>query len=162
MLKGNSTKKRKETGYGRVASSSIVITLLVVLSLMINSLIRNIEKPIRINSFMSIGLSFNTGISFGLFSSFPIVVLILSLVIIFSVGAFFFLKVYKKELNRLESIGFSLLLAGASSNLIERIFYGRITDFIKIGWWPMFNIADSFICVGAGLLVIALVRKEKR
>jgi signal peptidase II len=111
---------------------------------------------------MSIGLSFNTGVSFGLFSSFPIVVLILSLVIIFSVGAFFFLKVYKKELNRLESIGFSLLLAGALSNLIERIFYGRITDFIKIGWWPMFNIADSFICVGAGLLVVALVRKEKR
>lgn len=161
MLKGNSTKKRKETGYGRVASLSIVITLLVVLSLMINSLIWNIEKPIRINSFMSIGLSFNTGVSFGLFSSFPIVVLILSLVIIFSVGAFFFLKVYKKELNRLESIGFSLLLAGALSNLIERIFYGRITDFIKIGWWPMFNIADSFICVGAGLLVVALVRKEK-
>ncbi len=162
MLKGNSTKKKEGTGYGRVVSLGVAVVLLTVLSLCINSFMRSIEESIKINSVLSISLSFNRGVSFGLLASYPTVVLVSSIIIILGVGMFFFLKVLNKELNRIECIGFLLILAGALSNLFERIFYGRITDFIKVGWWPMFNLADSMICVGAGLLVAALIVRGRK
>lgn len=48
---------------------------------------------------------------------------------------------------------YTLVLAGALGNLIDRIWLGAVTDFISVGTFPVFNFADSFICVGVALLV---------
>ncbi|PKN90290.1 MAG: hypothetical protein CVU45_03340, partial [Chloroflexi bacterium HGW-Chloroflexi-7] len=59
----------------------------------------------------------------------------------------------------------SLQLAGAVGNLIDRIFFGRVTDFISVGNFAIFNVADSSITVGVIILLIAVWwqdRNEKK
>ena len=48
---------------------------------------------------------------------------------------------------------YTLVLAGAIGNLIDRVWLGAVTDFLSVGTFPVFNFADSFICVGVALLV---------
>ncbi|MDF0532451.1 signal peptidase II [Tsukamurella sp. 8F] len=65
--------------------------------------------------------------------------------------------------SRLQSlwwaVGLGLVVGGASGNLIDRIFRspgvlrGHVVDFVSVGWWPVFNVADSAICCAAVLLV---------
>lgn len=68
--------------------------------------------------------------------------------------------IFYKSLQR-ESImfryGLGLLLGGAIGNLIDRIQTGFVTDFLDFRIWPVFNIADIGICVGAGMIVFALL-----
>ncbi len=57
------------------------------------------------------------------------------------------------------ALGLGLVLGGALGNLIDRIFrspgplQGHVVDFVSVGWWPVFNVADSSIVCGAVLLV---------
>ena len=51
-------------------------------------------------------------------------------------------------------LGFSLILGGAIGNLIDRITYGYVIDFIDFRIWPVFNIADSAITIGAVIIII--------
>jgi signal peptidase II len=66
--------------------------------------------------------------------------------------------------RRLEAIGLGLLLGGAIGNVIDRLWLGMVIDFIDVhyaGWhWPAFNLADSAITVGAGLLVLSAIRQR--
>lgn len=59
--------------------------------------------------------------------------------------------------QRLFCAALALLLGGAIGNLYDRITYGHVVDFIDVYWatyhWPAFNIADSAICIGAGLMI---------
>lgn len=56
----------------------------------------------------------------------------------------------------------TLVLGGAVGNLYDRIVYGSVTDFIQVFLgsyeWPSFNVADSAICIGAGLLALEIFR----
>jgi len=55
-----------------------------------------------------------------------------------------------------------LVLAGIIGNLIDRIFRGYVLDFIDFKFWPVFNFADSFICIGIiGMVIFLLKEKEK-
>lgn len=66
----------------------------------------------------------------------------------------------------LTRMGLSLILGGALGNLYDRIVHGTVTDFIEVyhgGWsFPAFNVADSAITVGAGLLLIDLLRPRRQ
>lgn len=53
----------------------------------------------------------------------------------------------------------ALVLSGAISNLIDRVYYGCVIDFIDLKVWPVFNLADIFICLGVLLLIIKLNKK---
>ncbi len=59
------------------------------------------------------------------------------------------------------SVCLSLILAGALSNLIDRLFLGYVIDFLDFRIWPVFNIADSAITVGAVLLGYLILKKDK-
>jgi signal peptidase II len=65
----------------------------------------------------------------------------------------------------LTRVGLSMILGGAIGNLYDRIVHGTVTDFIEVyhgGWsFPAFNVADSAITVGAGLLLIDLLRPRR-
>ena len=57
--------------------------------------------------------------------------------------------------------GLGLLIGGSISNLVDRVRLGYVTDFIDFGWWPAFNLADSFIVIGVGILLAALVAADR-
>lgn len=93
----------------------------------------------------------NTGIACGLFQGFPALLLGLRLCIIAGLFAFLFLRPLKSPLP------LWLIAAGALGNVVDMIFYGWVVDFLHFrffGWsFPIFNLADSLITVGAALLL---------
>ena len=68
------------------------------------------------------------------------------------------------RLDRTSRWGFALILGGAAGNVVDRILWGRVTDFllfyIRDYQWPAFNVADSAIVVGSSLLALALLRPK--
>ncbi len=70
------------------------------------------------------------------------------------------------RLDRWTATGLSLVLGGAAGNLFDRIVWGRVTDFLEfyIGdlHWPTFNVADSCIVIGSGLLLLDLLRPKRQ
>lgn len=68
--------------------------------------------------------------------------------------------------QRLERFGLALVAGGALGNLVDRIRDGAVTDFIRWRWhehaWPIFNIADAALLVGAVLLLVGGVRERRR
>ena len=57
-------------------------------------------------------------------------------------------------------IGFLLIIAGIIGNLIDRIMYGYVVDFINFKFWPVFNIADSLIFLGVVYTIIVWIKKD--
>jgi signal peptidase II len=68
------------------------------------------------------------------------------------------------EGQKLHVLALSLIFSGAVGNLIDRIRLGEVIDFLDVHWhqyhWPAFNVADSAICVGVGLLLLDMWRQE--
>jgi signal peptidase II len=82
---------------------------------------------------------------------------------IFSVVIFVWITRLKSS-AKLEAISLSLILGGAVGNLIDRLIFGYVIDFLDVYYqsyhWPAFNIADSAICIGAVLLILASVKTK--
>jgi signal peptidase II len=102
-------------------------------------------------------LIFNQGAAFGIlknqtplfiFTSFLAVILI-------------FLALKENRQGKLYPLALSFILAGALGNLIDRLFFGYVIDFLDFRVWPVFNIADSAITVGAILLGWSILRNPK-
>lgn len=70
---------------------------------------------------------------------------------ILGLGVYLVLK-NKMWQHRLHLFGFALILAGAVGNLMDRIHYGYVVDFLKVYWWPNFNLADTYIVVAVVIL----------
>ncbi|MSO44525.1 MAG: signal peptidase II [Thermoleophilia bacterium] len=97
----------------------------------------------------------NTGIAFSLFSGSTGVISVLTLVAVAIVAV---ALVGFGGQHRLVPIGGGLLLGGSVGNLIDRVTREGVTDFIAIGAWPPFNVADIAVTAGALLLVVAVIR----
>ena len=108
----------------------------------------------------------NKGAAFSFLSSaswripfFIAVSLVASLVIIVGIKKL-------RDDQRLAMISMSMIFSGAVGNLIDRVRLGEVIDFLDVYWkthhWPAFNVADSLICVGVGLLALDMFREEKR
>jgi signal peptidase II len=71
----------------------------------------------------------------------------------------------KHHRDQLFSVGLSLVLGGAIGNLYDRLTLGYVVDFLYFHiddfYWPAFNVADSTICIGVGILLLDSFRKEK-
>lgn len=96
----------------------------------------------------------NTGAAFGIMKGFGWLFIALSLIVLIAVSYFYF-----KEKSKLMRAAFVLIIAGTFGNLIDRIFYGYVRDFIAVWIWPNFNIADSLNVIGALILIYAVVKK---
>jgi signal peptidase II len=70
------------------------------------------------------------------------------------------------RLDRRATIGLALILGGASGNLLDRIVWGRVTDFLEFYihdvHWPTFNVADSCVVIGSALLLLDLLRAKRQ
>jgi signal peptidase II len=82
---------------------------------------------------------------------------------IFSVVIFVWITRLKSS-AKLEAISLSLILGGAIGNLVDRLIFGYVIDFLDVYYqsyhWPAFNIADSAICIGAVLLILDSFKKK--
>jgi len=96
----------------------------------------------------------NTGGVFGLFANQGF---LLTVVVILLVAVLLLYLRYSPLRHRLLKVGLGLELGGAVGNLIDRLSLGKVTDFIDVGAWPVFNLADSAITVGAVVLAAYLV-----
>jgi len=105
----------------------------------------------------------NPGSAFGLFQHIPVLFTILAAVI-----AVVIVVRASRVHDPLVAFALGLVLGGALGNLVDRIarppgvFRGRVIDFIDFHWWPVFNVADSAVVIGAVLLLIASFRNERR
>lgn len=106
-----------------------------------------------INRYLSCELAFNRGISWSLFDSQDSLIFLLVSGIIALVIVSFVFNTYHQYQQQKSLYGASLVLAGAISNFADRIIYGGVVDFISIGSWPLFNIADALICCGLALMI---------
>ena len=101
----------------------------------------------------------NTGIAFGLFKDHGLVFIIVPIIaIILLVFNIYYYQQNGQVLSRLYIVAFSLILAGAIGNLIDRIMFGYVVDFIDLRLWPVFNVADSAITIGAVIIAISCFR----
>jgi len=97
---------------------------------------------------------YNNGAAFGLFKELNLSVFIA--VSIFASLFIVYIIFVKKPKSRLLILALFLILSGAIGNLTDRITYGYVLDFIDLRVWPVFNIADSAITIGAILILFYL------
>jgi signal peptidase II len=96
----------------------------------------------------------NTGIAFSLLSGGGPIVVIVALIALGALLAFFLTHLHR----RLVWLPTGMLLGGAAGNLIDRVRLGAVTDFVKVPHWPAFNVADIAVTVGVVLLIYVLER----
>lgn len=98
----------------------------------------------------------NTGAGFGILQGQTLFLICFSAAVVIVIA--FMLKRILKE-DRWVQIFTAFIFGGAIGNLIDRVVLGYVVDFINLGWWPAFNIADSFLTMGVIGLVILLWKK---
>ena len=99
----------------------------------------------------------NTGAAFGIFKGGNIFFIVISsLIILFLL--FYFYYYFKR--NFYTKISFGLIIGGAIGNLIDRIKLNYVVDYLDFRIWTVFNLADSAIVVGAGILMIYIIIKD--
>jgi signal peptidase II len=116
-------------------------------------------EPLAVLPFLDFTLIWNTGMSYGflddrgafgrwLLSGFAVAAIAL------------FLWFLKHGETRLSGMGYGLLVGGALGNLVDRLWYGSVVDFISLHWagfyWYVFNLADVWITLGVGLLLLQI------
>ncbi len=101
----------------------------------------------------------NTGAAFGMLPQGGSVFLLISLVVSAVIVYYYRRLTFGGWLVRL---ALGLQLGGALGNAIDRVRLGYVVDFLKVAYWPVFNIADSCIVIGVALLAFAMLREEWR
>jgi len=101
----------------------------------------------------------NSGAAFGMFQNGNLVFTILAIIVIIAI-IYYYPQVEANDWTLKLAMG--LQLAGASGNLIDRLLVGKVTDFISIGTFAVFNFADSSITVGVIVLLIGVWIKERQ
>lgn len=129
-----------------------------------NSLFEGVSQPVT--SFLNWTLVYNSGAAFSFLAQaggwqrwfFTSVGIIAALIMIWLIR--------KNSHQAIFSLALSLVLSGAIGNVIDRIIYGAVVDFVDVhymGWhWPAFNIADSAITIGVILLIVDEIKRVNK
>ncbi len=124
--------------------------------------LNNIQETTIIENFLTIDLTYNTGIAFGLLSDKTNITFILSLVVL----GWLITQFNNVDNNSMEFYSLILILGGAIGNLGERAYNiitlndGKVTDFIELLFIPSFNFADSYITIGICFLIISELKNK--
>lgn len=101
---------------------------------------------------------YNMGAAFGMFQNGSTIFAVLAIIVICAL-IYYFPQVEARDWSL--RLALSMQLAGASGNLIDRLTQnGRVTDFISVGTFPVFNVADASISVGTAVLLLGVVLQE--
>jgi len=126
-----------------------------ILSLSIIVLLDQISKYIIRKNY---SFTKNFGAGFGILQNYTAFLIIISSIILILV------LIYYKHIPKKTSyqIFSGLAVGGLIGNLIDRIIFGFVTDFIDVGFWPSFNIADSALSVGIIGLIILIIKDDNK
>jgi lipoprotein signal peptidase len=135
-----------------------IATFLAVIDNLVKYFIRNnnIQEFVVVENFLTIDLTYNTGIAFGFLSDYTNTTYLISLLVL----GWLIYQINDIEKNSIEFYSFILILGGALGNLSERGWSlltgdgGKVTDFIELLFIPSFNIADSLITIGIVSLLL--------
>lgn len=108
-----------------------------------------------IGDWFTLVYSRNTGVAFGLFQGMPELFTVTSILI--TAGAVYAYAFYLPKHSPWVQVAMGLILGGALGNIADRLRLGYVVDFISVGWWPVFNLADSAISVGVSILAAYLI-----
>jgi signal peptidase II len=120
------------------------------------------DGPIDVVWTLRFRLAFNSGMAFGTGQGWGPVIAVASFVVVVILA-----RSMWRQRSGITAVALGLLVGGATGNLIDRIlrspgpFRGSVVDFIDFGWFPVFNIADIAINVGAGLLVLSILVESR-
>lgn len=124
--------------------------------------LNNIQETVVIENILTIDLTYNTGIAFGLLSDKTNITYVLSLIVLI----WLLTQFNNAEKDSLEFYSLILILGGAIGNLGERGYNlftlndGKVTDFIELLFIPSFNFADSYITIGICLLILSELKNK--
>ena len=121
------------------------------------------HQPVQVLPFFNFYLTFNPGISFSMLqaNSFYGVWFLIGIACLICA---FILYTFKKEKDKWMRFALMLVLGGAVGNVIDRLRYGFVVDFLDFHLgqyhWPAFNIADSAICLGVAIILLQTLRRK--
>lgn len=116
-------------------------------------------NPIEpLGSIVSLTYVTNTGAAFGLFPQLGNLYVVVALVIVAALLVFYRRFAFSHWLMQ---VSLGLQLGGAAGNLIDRLRFGHVIDFVDFKVWPVFNVADSSIVVGVLILALLLLREKQ-
>jgi len=117
-----------------------------------------LRDPYAITSWFQLKYGQNTGIAWSIQMPFPLLIILNVVIIAF----FFYFAVRRLNLEKTGTQAVvALITAGAFSNIIDRLKSGFVIDFISVGFWPVFNLADAFLSIGI-FLILLFYAKIKR
>ncbi len=121
-----------------------------------------------IHGFFNVTHVRNTGGAFGIFGGEKggVGSVLFVIVSLLAIGAIIFLFIKIREDEKILALSFSLVLSGAIGNLVDRLRIGEVVDFLDFHvatyHWPAFNVADSAICIGIGLMALELLKRDHK
>lgn len=138
------------------AQRRLLVTTLIVLAADAGSkaaAVRSLDQPVELVGSLSLRLSYNSGVAFGLGQSLPAAVLLgVTGLVCIAIAVAGWRGIARPP------VAVGLVLGGAVGNLADRLLGGSVTDMIHLTWWPTFNIADAAICLGGLGLAVAAFR----
>ncbi len=154
-----------QSGFRSIASSVLIAALVLALDQVAKRLatIYLTQLPTQSTPVLGVALKLtyvmNRGAAFGVLQNQNVFFIIVSgVVIAVIVGSYR----YSAMRSALVNLALGLQLGGALGNLIDRLRLGYVVDFIELPMWPVFNVADSAICIGVALLAYHLLRSPER
>ena len=153
-------------GLGYIISFLIIVIDCLSKNWALSSLVP--YEPYPIFSMLNLTLAFNTGSAFSFLANTGVWHIWFFVILSLTMSAAIAIWMFWLDLNKncLEFYALSLILGGALGNLWDRFRLGHVVDFIDFYYknhhWPVFNFADSMICLGGGLLLIDIFKKYKR
>ena len=118
--------------------------------------------PVDVLPFLSWTLTFNTGAAFSLFEGLGGVIAVVAA----GVSVYLIIEIWRLREGWLEGAAYGLILAGALGNLTDRLRHGEVVDFVHVHYdwfnFPVFNVADSAITVGAAAWIWLLIMDARR
>lgn len=143
----------------RIVMAAVVAVVLAVDQATKSWAVANLTDGRRIHLFWTfeLDLAFNSGLSFSQGEGFTGLITVVGVVLV--AGLAFWSRTVTQPLM---AVGVASLLGGACGNLADRLFRdhdGAVVDFIDPQWWPIFNVADIAVFVGAALLILSSLRE---
>lgn len=135
---------------------TVVIDQLTKIAIMANFKIYE-SRPI-LGQIASLTYVTNKGGAFGLLSSYPTFFVVLAILLSLA-GIVFLPRIFKMRM--LVQVALGLLLGGTLGNLIDRLRFGSVVDFLDFHFWPTFNVADIAICTGVGIIIIIIITTKE-
>lgn len=142
----------------------VVSLIFFLIDLVSKRLIVSLEEKLPfcvLDNFFYLDKVSNDGAAFSMFSGYAFILVLIGIGVLFYIDRY----IIKDIKSRLGKFSLAMLIGGIAGNLFDRVLYGEVIDFLSFDifgyMFPIFNLADTFICVGVFLLIIEFIRGEK-